>query len=196
MVKKAPVSNKIKSRSRLLTRSRFLKAPLPVLPLYKSGMYEDIDPVASVPVPTITDPTIEVQASIDALGAGAHLDHGSASSFIMGMHLHHSETAFWEECQVQSKISTRQVWETQLSDDVFLQLAAITAPARIEPVIGRNSTIEQLDDVEGEGEADCSGPRGCRVTGLHAMGDDLRKIWSCLKCVLTKLIQIPSSPEG
>ena len=133
---------------------------------------------------------MEAQASIDAPGGGIYFDH--------------KVTASWEECRFHPKFSTCQVWETQLSDDVFLELAAITAPPRMGSnsdgkldVTDRNPPNEQLekDEWKESGGDDCSGSRGCRVDGFHAIGDTLRNMWSYLKCVLTKLIQIRSGLE-
>jgi hypothetical protein len=62
-------------------------------------------------------------------------------------------SAAWGDFHLEPKLSARQNWENQLSDDVFYQLAAVKAPLRLESdsdeseLSDDDSTASRFNDV-------------------------------------------------
>jgi hypothetical protein len=73
-----------------------------------------------------------VAAELYAMTATWAVDEDVLDTILPNKMPHSQLSAAWEDFPVEPKLSARQNWETELSDDVFYQLAAVKAPFRIE----------------------------------------------------------------
>jgi hypothetical protein len=142
--------------------------------------FEDFHPAVPdvlEPILNESDPAMEAQAPTMSGRIGQLLDV--------------AEPASWERGEIIAKLPAYQAFETPLSDDVLLQLAAVTAPLRIiESDSGFESYVVDPNCFQKQIEAIAKGDGGVvqflgrPLFGCRQTGDTLREARDYQYCLL------------